>query len=163
MSAVKNRAPGVEMVLFIKTFIVLMSAVGVLTALGYSMRFPPTVSRTQCFSDLFSFISTTKFAYVTRLPLGTSSGFMNRIVSVPWTWFPTPCASLPNSLAEAHDQIFLSSPFNSCLYSCIAPVTGCITLFALGWKTWLIIGSSGGMICTGSRWLLVGSTLGGGA
>ena len=43
-------APGVEMVLLMISFAVVVSAVGVLTLLGKSIRFPPMVSLVHSFS-----------------------------------------------------------------------------------------------------------------
>ena len=54
-------APRVEMTLFIKILLVVMSAVGVLALPGYPIKFPPTVHWTMLGSNFYGKYSTTMF------------------------------------------------------------------------------------------------------
>jgi hypothetical protein len=73
MSTTKNIAPLVKMVLLIRIFAVVNAGVRVNFSPGYSICPPPSaVSLARSFSSFYSFMSTTKYPYVTVCPAGTS-------------------------------------------------------------------------------------------
>ena len=87
MSIVINFASLVESVLFINTFVVVPSVVGVPTLSGYSMFWLATVILTLCLFALFGLMSQTKPGKEIFLPLGTSKIGMKMKVLVPLVVF----------------------------------------------------------------------------
>ena len=65
--------------------------------------------------------------YVTFLLGGTAERGMKRMVFVPLILVPTPCASLPRSLARAVIQSAFAGVRSKCLYSRESPVCASMT------------------------------------
>ena len=76
-------ASSVDKTDFSRIFVVMRSAVFVLTSCGYLMRLPPIVSRVQFVSSLCGLMSHTNRPQVTILSLGTSFLVMKSMVLVP--------------------------------------------------------------------------------
>ena len=94
----------------------------------YSRRSPPTVTRTLCTSFLCGLRLATSLAYVTLRPSGIAWRGMNRMVLVPFLIrVPTPCASIPRSLASARFHRFFAGVWMRCRYSRALPETSSMT------------------------------------
>lgn len=101
MSAVMNRAPGIDTTDLKSIFTVNKSAVGVLVSHGYSTWSPPTVSWTLFGSSFCGQKSITIRPYVHVHPCGTSHFRMKKMVSVGILCPHLPCASPSTSLMKA--------------------------------------------------------------
>ena len=118
MYRVINRAPGVEMVLLSKHFVVVRLAQWVVVALGKSRRSPPIVTRTRFTTALVGQKVATIWAYVTLRSWGIEDLATNKTVLVPVGMrVPTPWVRRPKSLARALTQVFLLGPRVRCRYS----------------------------------------------
>ena len=86
MSAVANRASGVEMALLRRYLVVVRLAVSVVVMSGHSSKLPPppTVTRIQCVSVLLGRSKTTSQQYDTVWLFGTASCLTKNIVFVPF-------------------------------------------------------------------------------
>ena len=100
MSADINLAFFRDRVLLMRHLVVVRLAVCVEVLPVYSSLFPPTVTQTRCLTVLWGRRLATMRGYVTFFPSGTAERGTKRMVFVPLTRVPTPCASLPKSLAR---------------------------------------------------------------
>ena len=116
-----------ERVLFMRHLVVVKLAVCVDALPAYSSLSPPTVTRTLCLTFLWGRKLATMRGYVTFLPSGTAERGTKRIVFVPLTRVPTPCASFPKSFAKAVVHSAFAGVRNKCLYSNVAPVCSSTT------------------------------------
>ena len=90
-------APYVEITVFICILKVVISAVFVVTFPGYSIQFPPAVSRTRIGSSLRGRTLTTMCEYLSVHPTGILFLVIKQIVFVPFLNFPAdPSAIRPN-------------------------------------------------------------------
>ena len=102
--------------------------------------------------------SHTNRPYVQSLKRSTGTWFfgMNLMVLVPLTLPPTPCANLPNSLADERNQSSRSLGCRrSCLYSSMSPVSSSMTAFAMWHKVCngnFRLASERGCICAEEAW-----------
>jgi len=78
-----QRAPGVETMLLKRSFVVMMSAVLVLTSPKYSTLSPPTVQQTWCGMAFSGRCAQMMCREVARLPCGIAETGMKNIVLVP--------------------------------------------------------------------------------
>ena len=88
------------MVLLMRVIAVVISSVGVVTSAGWSIISPPTIFIVPWVSDLCGLMSQNIFPYVTFPCCGTCYFVVKKIVFDPETLFPTPCASILNSLEK---------------------------------------------------------------
>ena len=130
---VMNFAFLIEMVLFNRSFTVVMSAVGVLMLPSYYNLSPPTRSRTLSGSNLDGLCVHTIVIYVTFLFSGTFDRGIKKTVLFPLV-LPKPCANLPSSLhmPASHFSLY-SSCWMRFLYSKDSPVLLSITELTIHW------------------------------
>ena len=158
----------VETTLLRRILVVIRLAHCVAVGPFYESLSPPMVMRARWVSALLNLIDTEICPQVTRFPAGTSEWWTKKMVLVPLTRFPTPCASLPRSLENAVVQVYLLGTRISCVYPWFFPVEGLST----PWKAtepsptvstvWLACAHERrGYLCGGLR--VGGSTLGGGS
>ena len=76
----KNLVSGVETVLLMSVLAVVVSAVGVVTSLGKSIKFPPTLSLVVWVSDIDGLVSHTIIPYVTFQSCVTCDFLMKKVV-----------------------------------------------------------------------------------
>ena len=103
-------ALGVETMLFSMHFSVVTVAPGTLRFPSKDNKFP---SLFLCGSILHTILPYVVFDVLN----GTSDFGTKHIVLFPLMRLSTPCASLPNSLANDYSHMDLSGPLMSCLYS----------------------------------------------
>ena len=131
MSRVMKRAPGVDMVLLSRNFVVAKLAQWVVVAPGKSKRSPTTVTRTRFTLALVDLMEVTIWAYVTLRPWGMSDFAIKKTVLVPvGMQVPTPWARRPKLSARVLIQV---SPFGTrmrCRYSSAWPLIGSMTTLA---------------------------------
>ena len=140
MSRVMNWAPGVEMVLLSKHFVVVKLTQWVVVAPVKSRWSPPTVTRTRCTSALVGQMVATICAYVTLRSWVMEDFSTKKTVLVPVGMrVPTPSARRPKSLARALTQAALSGPRTRCQYSSACLLAGSMTVLACYscWGRWL--------------------------
>ena len=112
-------------------FTVVTVAIGAVSFLLKSSKFPRTVILVWCVSSLCAFNAHIIFPYVTFLiSNGTSILRVKKIVLVPTILLPTPCTSLPNSLEKDLVHFILSGPLIRWRYSCDFSVSGWTTAFS---------------------------------
>ena len=119
------------MMLLKRSLAIIISAVGVATLPGWSIRYPPTVNLFLFFSFLFVHTLQTNFLYVTYFLqlFGMSFLRMSVILLVGFYIRPsTPSARGPNSFTDDMLQFFLFfGSFINCLYLRSLPVSASIT------------------------------------
>ena len=113
MSTHKNRVRMVETTLLRRILVLIRLAHCVAMGLSYESLSHPTVMRNRCVSAFLVLIDTKICPYVALLPAGNLEWLMKKMVFVPLTRFPTPCASLTISLDKTVVQVPLSGPLIS--------------------------------------------------
>ena len=132
MSTVRYAALTSETSDFKYRFIVCKFAVGVVTALGYSIMSPPTVRRTWFFSFLCGFNLVKILQYVAFRSKGLAYGWITCTVLEPVnisrrkSW-----ARGPTLLKNPWIHCFASGPNFSCWYSNTVPVVESTTVFTI--------------------------------
>ena len=117
MSAVANRALGVEVTLLRRHFVVVKLAVTVEVVSGNSSKLPPDVTCTRCVLLLLGRSDATSRQYDTVRFVGTAIlGTKNMVFTPLFMRGTVPCASRPRSLDSAFFHMFLSAPRMRCLY-----------------------------------------------
>ena len=128
-----KQAPGVDMVLFRRQFVVVRLAQWVVVVPGKLRWSPPTVTRTRFTSALVGLIEATIWAYVTLRPWGVANFATKKKVLVPVGMrVLTPWDRRPKSLARALIQVSLFVPRMKCQYL----------------RAWLLVGSMTKLICS---------------
>ena len=128
-----NWAHLVIRILFHKILAVVMSAVRVISAPGYLIRFPPAVILTRLGSSFWGLKSTTRRAYVTTLSWGIcliSLCVITNMEQVPGVFvFSSPWDMLPNSFPNSVDHISRVTGYLTSFWYLVivSPVMGWIT------------------------------------
>ena len=131
MSRVMKRAPGLDMVLLIRHFVVVKLAQWVVVVPGKSRRYLPTVTRTWFTSALVGLIEATIQGYVTLRPWGMADFSIKKTVFVPvCMWVPTPWSRRIKSLVRALIQVFMFGPRMRSRYLSAWPLVRSMTMLA---------------------------------
>ena len=143
MYRVMKWAPGVDMVMLSRHFVVVKLAQWVVVAPGKLRWSPPTVTWTRFTSALVGLMEEKIRAYVTLRTWGIADFAIKKTVLVPFcTRLPTPWARRPKSLASALIQVSPLGTQMRCRYLSAWLLVGLMTTLACS-SLWIKLAEGG--------------------